>query len=280
MRTALSLVAGCAFLVFGCAGESSGKVRNTGTAGNRRAPGAPDPRELPRTYVVFADVTRSLSEQEHASVYDTVQKVVALLPPKATLIIFPILEDVQRAPSVFEGTLPAVQSTSDSVDLSVAKTRWKSLVAEKLKAIDAGPATGRNRTCISGALRKAEEVTVDASESRPVEIIIVSDMLEDCADSLLGRKLSLEKTSIDAEVKVARALPPEALLRLNGASVTVLLPTVPTSAATTKRPAVHQLEEFWRAVLDRSGDRKENFRFGTEIPQRLKDLQVQEGGGL
>jgi len=270
-----------ALLVGRCKREFSvGEQRSAETTSKRKPAALGNPRELPRTFVIFADVTRSLSEQEHASVSEKVQAVVNLMPPKATLFVFPILEDVQRAPAAYSGTLPDVQSTSDSVDFSVTKSRWKKEVAERLKAIVAGPATGRNRTCISGALRKAQEVTIDASDTRPVEIVIVSDMLEDCDDSLLGRKVSLEKWSIDAELKAIRAMPQQPLLRLNGASVTILLPTVPTSQAATKRPAVHQLQDFWRAVLDRSGDRRDDFRLGTEIPQRLKDLNVEQSGGL
>ncbi len=47
---------------------------------------------------------------------------------------------------------------------------------------------GRNRTCISGALRKADELTV----ARQVEIVLVSDMLEDC-DTLLRSRCGFKR---------------------------------------------------------------------------------------
>lgn len=270
-----SAVLAIALLLPGCAGESSGGsvLDNHPTTGTLR-------RSLDRTYVIFADVTRSLTPLEQASVAERVRGTIDLLPPKATLAVFPVLEDVERAPALFTGKLPEIQSTSDSVDFSMAKAAWKKNVIDRLTAIQNGPPIGRGRTCLSGALRKAQQFTIDATPSRPVEIVIVSDMLEDCDDSLLGRKLSLEKPSIDAELKLLSALPPEPLLRLNGASVTVLLPTVPTTLAATRRPPVHQLQAFWRGILDHSGDQKENFRFGTEIPERLRALNIEEKGGL
>ncbi len=279
IRWIVALGTATALGVCGCAGKSSGRERTGSTTINSKDR-APDPRTLPRTYVIFADVTDSLSAREHAVVEEKVQRIVEIMPPKATLIVFPILEDVERAPAIYTATLPDTLTTSDSVDFSVFKARSKVEVAKTLHQVAAGNRIGRKLTCISGALRKAEEVTIDARPSRPVEIIIVSDMLEDCNDSLLGGKLSLEKQSIMKEIKAARALPSEPLLHLNGASVTMLLATDPTSPGTTKRPAAHDLERFWREILDRSGDNRANFRFGTEVPQRLKELNTEAGSGL
>ncbi len=277
MRASLA-VAAVAVTILGCGGEPSAVAERYRRGSHTTA--AARPAEVERTFVIFADVTRSLTREEHAAVYANVQRVVQILPENATLIVFPILEDVQRAGAVFQGRLPAVKSTADSVDFKVKQTQWIKQVVEKLRAIDEGSDVGRKRTCISGALRKAEEVTVDARPDRPVEVVIVSDMLEDCDDSLLGGKLSLEKTSIAQDLQTVRALPKEPLLHLNGASITVLLPTVPTTQSITKRPPVHELRALWREILDRSGDQKANFRFGTQMPQRLLDFQQTTTGGL
>jgi len=117
-------------------------------------------------------------------------------------------------------------------------------------------------------------------KSGGVEIVLVSDMLEDCTDSLLRGPLKLQKTSISKELERAESLPAGGLLNLNGASVTVVLPTVPTSGQKVARPPVHELKMFWRAILDRCGDRPANYRFGTALPQRLLDYRPHEEGGL
>jgi hypothetical protein len=142
----------------------------------------------------------------------------------------------------------------------------------------AGPAEGRNRTCVSGALQKADAII--AGRMRGVEIVIISDMLEDCDESLAGGRLLLEKRSIDEELARAAALPAGALLHLDGASVTAILPTVPTSREKRPHPPVATLKLFWRRILDHCGDVAENYSFDTEIPQRLADLTPREVGGL
>lgn len=260
-----------------------------GSAEPRVATGNPDPttsaRTLPsqtqhrlRTFVIFADVTRSLNAEEQASVIRNVKLVIDLVPPKSRLYVFPLLEDVQRAGALFTGEMGEVQSTSDAVAADQQHAIWRDAVASKLTAMFNGPVNGRNLTCVSGALQKADEILADAGTD--AEVIIVSDMLEDCKESLLGSALRLEKTSIVNEIHRAQSLPATPLLNLNGASVTAILPTVPTSKQKVLGPPVSSLKIFWRAVLDRCGDRAANFRFGTEIPQRLLDLKPRPDGAF
>lgn len=229
-----------------------------------------------QTFLLFADVTRSLTQEEQAAVISTVQTVIGILPPGARLYVFPLLEDVQRASAVFEGELPKVQTTSDAVAVDTMRASWRRDIAEKLRTILTGPPNGRNLTCVSAAFRKAEEITAYAAPG--AEIVIVSDMLEDCHDSLLNTPLQLQKRSIQREIGMAESLATDALLRLNGASVTAILPTVPTSGQRVARPPVHELKSFWRAVLDRCGDDPDNYRFGTTVPKRLLDYGQPEEG--
>ncbi|HUP60886.1 MAG TPA: hypothetical protein VNA69_10755 [Thermoanaerobaculia bacterium] len=258
--------ASCVILAAACGGDPTYASKPT-------APPSPP------TFIVFADVTLSLTPEERDSVRSSIEQVVKLLPSEATLYVFPLLEDVERAPALFHGRLPKALSTRDSFDLSQAKAKWQRDIAAKLGQFTAGPAEGRKRTCISGALRKAEVIARDVARPARAEIIIVSDMLEDCSQSLAGGQVSLERKSIASEVQAARTLP-DKLLDLRGASVTALLPTVPMGKQNTARPPVHELAAFWREVLDRCGDDKETFRLTTEIPERLKKFEGERQGGL
>lgn len=226
-----------------------------------------------RTYVIFADVTESLSPEEEQSVYETVRDVVAVIPNGSQLWVFPIIEDVPRSHAVFHGTLPPIESTADRIYSNRLRQDWVGKIGRQLEGLRRGPKTGRTRTCISGGLRKATELV---SAGSLTEVIFASDMLEDCPDSLLGGAVSLEKTDISKEVARARALPADhQLLDLKGANITAVLTTVPVSKPRVKRPPVHRVAEFWRAVLDRCGDRRENFYVGTQLPSRLVDLADQ-----
>lgn len=227
--------------------------------------------DFDRTYVVFADVTLSLTPEERATVAEGVASVVEVLPPRSKLYVFPLLEDVPRARALFEGVLPEVERNADRFRNDQLRQQWLQEISTKLNAMAAGSKLGRAHTCISGALRKAAEVLKGTDRA---EIILVSDMLEDCPDSLLGGPLSLEQTKITAELGRARHLkdgPP--ILDLHRASVTALLTTVPFAPPTVKRPPLHDVEEFWRLVLDGCQDRKANFSFSTEMPARLIALR-------
>lgn len=268
MKCALVVIVVASLAVLGaCGGDPTYASRPAGTP------------VAPPTFIVFADVTLSLTQEERDSVQSRLNLVVKLLPAESTLYVFPILEDVERSPALFHGELPKVQSTRDSVDLSQRKAKWQKDIAAKLGQITAGPAEGRRRTCISGALRKAEVIARDVSSHAPTEIVIISDMLEDCPQSLLGGSLSLERTSIARELQTARTLPRN-LLDLHGAAVTALLPTLPVGKQNTQRPPVHELTAFWREVLDRCGDNKTAFRLTTELPERLQKLNREEAGGI
>lgn len=267
-----------AMLIAGCGGRAEPRPVVGSPRPSPAGLSALQPAHRPRTFVVFADVTLSLSPEEQASVIRDVQLVIDIVPPKSRLYVFPILEDVQRAGAIFTGETGEVQSTSDAVAADQQHALWRNAIAMKLKAMFNGSPSGRKATCISGALQKADEILADKDSE--AEVIIVSDMLEDCKESILDGVLNLEKPSILDEIHRARSLPPTPLLHLNGASVTAILPTVPTTKQNVLRPPVNTLKAFWRAVLDRCGDQPSNYRFGTEVPQRLLDLKPRLDGAI
>jgi len=75
----------CLILVAACGGDPTYASKPT----------APSP-----TFIVFADVTLSLIPEERDSVRSNMEQVVKLLPSEATLYVFPLLEDVERALAV------------------------------------------------------------------------------------------------------------------------------------------------------------------------------------
>ncbi|PYQ29619.1 MAG: hypothetical protein DMF56_11690 [Acidobacteria bacterium] len=267
-----------AFLILACGAGPDTAVKAAAHNSGAATPIKASSSLGPTTFIVFADVTRSLTDEEQHSVIENVQKVVDILPPRGRLLVFPILEDVERANALMDRQLPELQTTSDAVAADMQRASMRKQVAASLESVLRGPAHGRDRTCVSGALRKADELAMDLRDT--VEIVLVSDMLEDCDDSLLRTPLRLQKSSISQELKRARDLASGALLDLNGASVTAVLPTVPTSKQKVARPPVHELKAFWRAILDHCGDQPANYRFGTGFPKRLLDYKQRQEGGI
>jgi hypothetical protein len=85
-----------------------------------------------------------------------------------------------------------------------------------------------------------------SSEGR-TEIVVVSDMLEDCKSTPLGESVRLEKQSLRAEIQHAVLFRPGHIV-LSGTRITFILPggygTVPGP-----HPRVEELEQFWRGFL-------------------------------
>lgn len=249
----------CCALLLQCGNSAPAAERSAQSSGGGESSGT-------RTYLIFADVTQSLTNEEQQRVSERVGKIVATIPPRSRLYVFPILEDVPRAPAIFKGDLPAIRGTSDRVLIDGLRLKWQTTISEELKKINQGPGIGRKRTCVSGALQKASEIV---SSSNPAEIVLVSDMLEDCPSSLFHKPLTLEKADIGKELELAHGVA-KPLLDLHNASVTVLLTTVPTSQPHVASPPEPDLREFWRTILDNCNDRKDNFSFSTEIPERFE----------
>lgn len=237
-------------------------------------------RELPappqRAYVIFIDLSLSLNETQAQVVPEVMQKLVQGMPGGSRISVYPIAEEVVATGALLQAHLPKGENATERARLQKRRAELAPQVIEAVasmrQTLRAG--TTLRHTCISDALRQAAKEVRDLRSVDPsvdVEIVFVSDMLEDCQASLLGRPVSLEKPNISPEVVLARSLPRNAtLVDLGRAHVTMLLPPLALAVPKTARPETHDLEAFWRAVLDRCNDEREAFRFGTEIPERLR----------
>src|SRR6266702_203894 len=72
--------------------ESPATPGTTGTTANRRPA---------RIFIIFADVTRSLTKEENQAVNEAMRDVLKIIPPGSRVYVFPILEDVPRSHAIF-----------------------------------------------------------------------------------------------------------------------------------------------------------------------------------
>lgn len=231
-----------------------------------------------RTHVIFIDLSLSLSDTQTNVLPAVLDALVGGMPAGSRVVAYPISEKVVAAGPLYETTLPQADNATERLRLEAAR---KQLVPNLLKAVDTMRSTLQSgttlkHTCISDALRQAAK---DASQFRTaaraglddLEIIFISDMLEDCRASLLRTPISLEKIDITTEIILARSVPEHVrLVDLQRAHVTILLPPIALAQPRTKRPEEYDLEAFWRAVLDRCNDDPNAFYFGASLPERLK----------
>jgi hypothetical protein len=177
-----------------------------------------------------------------------------------------------------EATLPDDQTTLGRIALRRVRRSDYELLQRTADSII--PTARRSgyllHTCISDAFRQAAQTVSQKQPLEDVEIVIVSDMLEDCSDSLLGGKLTLEKENIAAEIRRAARIPKDTLLiDLRGTPVIAVLPASGVSALRIRQPPIDDVRRFWRAVLDHCNDDPNSFSLQTSLPQ---ELEVQGNG--
>lgn len=232
--------------------------------------------EAQHVYIVFIDLSLSLNDIQNNSQSQLLDQVVRGMSGGSRLIAFPIGEKVVPLGPLFDVTLPRGDNATDRVRLrKIRQTLTPRLLATVSSARETlKTGTVLKHTCISDALRQASHEVRDMKSAGvgEIEIVFVSDMLEDCPTSLLGRPVTLEKPDIRPEISLARSVPEHGLLLdLRKSRVTMLLPPLALAEPKTPRPPEYDVEAFWRAVLDHCNDERQAFRFGTVVPERLRN---------
>ena len=271
MRTSWKIGLVCAVTLFPIVTGVS--CKNNTALKSEAHPGA----ERSRFYLLFIDLTLSLNDSQTTSVRRSLNILFAAMPPRSRVIVFPLGASVEHSGPLLEASLPDELTTLDKIRLTNERGTIESSLQNAITSLlPSAKASGYlAHTCISDALRQASQTVRQARTNEDVEIVLVSDMLEDCGESILGGALSLEKDDATAELKRVRAKPKsEMLLDLRHARVTAILPSSGVSKLKIKQPSVDQIRQFWRAVLDHCNDDPEFYNLDTSLPDDLGHLQT------
>jgi hypothetical protein len=230
------------------------------------------PRPPGPNYIVFLDLSLSLSDVQQQSMDAVIRRFSNSVPPRSHLIVFPLGGYVEKAGPLVERAFPDDKFAVDRSELSAMRQTLPSTlqIAARAFARDIKNPKFAQHTCVSDAIRQAEQVIRDRLSDERTEILFISDMLEDCPNSLLNGPISLEKTDIRPELARVRALPPTvSLADLRGASVTCVVPVSGPTPTKTKQPELEALRAFWAAVFSHCHHDEAAFRLGTLLPSRL-----------
>jgi hypothetical protein len=230
-------------------------------------------------FLVFVDVTSSLDDAEISAAANLAGKLVWAAPQGARMVVLPVTSDVERGREFLNSIVPSATTSQERATLQA----WRLDTGRKLRSdiLIRAPEINRDpnqaRSCVSDSLRRAQELIGSVARDDETEIILISDMIEDCADSLEGARVTLAKAHIKTDLDRLHNAAKVALVHLRGARVTGVIPTA-TSAPTGKnvvekslplRPPVHELREYWRAILDRCGDDRTYYSVGADLPDRF-----------
>ena len=127
-------------------------------------------------------------------------------------------------------------------------------------------------SCVSPALRRVQSMVSTPEEASSTDILFISDMIEECEDSVLPKPTSI----LDAHFHDALALVDEksALLELpSGLHIYVFRPRAQsTTVLNPHHPSANQLRLFWEKLFSRCGVHKEHVKWDANINKYLEAL--------
>lgn len=214
-----------------------------------------------RMVFIFCDVTVSLNGTERTEVARMAADILNNLPAGTEYRIYPIqAETAALAPiNKRESVIPPPEK--DPILQSVLnKRRREGLVGELAKYSketnapqDANERRDDNRTCILNALNFAgNQFRQFPPERYDRELIVISDMLEECKETPVGRPVNIKKPDITQELKLANEFPEGN--DLSSVKITIITPvTLETYVrhAPGKEPPMAELQKFWSVIFNR-----------------------------
>ena len=202
----------------------------------------------PPVILVFADITDSLQGGEATAVQEVISYIFDRAPEKTLIRVYPVLAVPDIARELSSEVIPFRTATGAYALKKDADRR-----AEFAKhAVDALLAVGKTvdprvpSSCLSGALRRAaNDLNVAEFSGRPLEVVIISDMVEDCRNSINGSRVALVRAGITGEIAAARKL--TSFVDLQKANVFFIYPAAVNSGSDPNRKSAppKELQAFW-----------------------------------
>jgi hypothetical protein len=129
------------------------------------------------------------------------------------------------------------------------------------------------RTCLLDALNYSGTLLPNHTKDLQMEILFISDMIEDCFHQTLnggkGSFIQLTSANVESEIQAAAAIPLD--VQLKDVWVTVVVPTASIETPVSKRPDMNGLQQFWRATLQKRALDPAKYQWSIGVlPERLE----------
>jgi hypothetical protein len=215
-------------------------------------PDCPPQRE--RVVLIFSDVTSSLLEKESQQVGTLTSNVLDSLPPGTQYYVYPIQIEALKLEPMYEGRVIG----QDRAARKAVSDARKNKISEEIKRLYAliksdrrSDAYGKpdNHTCILYTLQFAQKVFKQFDQKNTdFDLIYVSDMIEECNTTPMGKPISLGQANISEAIKLAKET--DLNLDLSYARVSMIIPAATDATYTASgRPNLSDVQDFWEAIL-------------------------------
>lgn len=242
------------------------------------------PPERERVVLIFSDVTSSLLPSESNQVGALTCDVLDSFLPGTQYYVYPIQIEAQKLQPMDEGIIQAEQTPGTMKAVNAARRTKISDEIKKLydliKSVKRSDAYGKpdNHTCILYTLRFAQNVFKQFDQTKTdFELIYVSDMIEQCNTTPMGKPISLGPANVSEAIKLAKET--DLNVDLSYARVSMIIPVTNDTYTAGGRPNPSDVRDFWEAILSHCGfneqslNNDQKFYFSSGLPIRFKTQQ-------
>ena len=243
---------------------------------------------ITRVVLIFCDISPSLTSSEIDKSASLVADILDGLPEKTIYAVYPILTSAKgRPPLVSRNIVPTIKTQVEEAMLSNEKLKRREEIKMRIHALSTELRGRGNQSCILNSLWFAHDLFDDIvggtyvinTHRDSVDLVLISDMVEECDDTRLGR-VSLNKENTADEIEIIRRSATVTYPSLSHVRITVLYPSTEDSNYPNQKrtSSYYDLKEFWRLVFIRCGFKEEWFWDAShiqwittgELPERFR----------
>lgn len=192
--------------------------------------------------LLFVDTTASLNAGQSDATASLARELLHKGREYDSVAVYPVGSADEAPPAVLDE--PVKERVNDR---RRQLQRWDIL-------LDAGLGKHKNdaHTCLLDSVEFASKqlATLHLSQDSHVDLVFITDMIEDCPSNPLKVPIHLDKPSIKPEIELARQFP-TGRIKLTNTRAYVVVP--PDSKAHPRGPRMDDLEQFWRTFFSRCG---------------------------
>jgi hypothetical protein len=209
--------------------------------------------------MLFVDTTASLNGTQYAATTSLASELLHKGRDYDRVAVYPVGSLGQAPPQILDEDVAQHLSRR-----RLQLMRWDLLLTQKLAAYK-----DDQHTCLLDSVQFAagQIPTMDLTPTSRINLVIISDMIEDCQSSPMGPGVHLDKRSIQREIERVRHFP-IGRIRLPQIKVYIVIPS--GSGAGPNDARLEDVETFWRAFVERCGLKPENLSISVgRVPEAL-----------
>lgn len=233
------------------------------------------PLEKKTILLILLDVSESVRTEQLQQLVGYTESILDDVAPGTDFRIFSFGDRVESKPIADGITKEIPHGPDEGTDFQNRKLALYRSIEEAVAQAHKRVSPSLSSTCIISALSFAQHYFSQfTANAQHFELVILSDMKENCSEDSLNRKIILDQPNISNELQALDALP--SFPDLSSVNLTMILPSAISSQRDVRE---EELDRFWRKALTKFGFTNEmlndnrHFFFTTVYPERFKAMK-------